>query len=160
MSRSKPIMERVRAHVAAGILGVTPAEIRFMASEGRIPGAAKFGPTWTFDPAELETFAPSFAEARNEFLKRAERQPEPTVYVVRCDYKVKIGFTRNLAQRLHSLRTANPRPIELLASFPGTEADERSLHERFNELRFSREWFRLKKPIKEWLRDEHGVSLP
>ncbi|MEN6538746.1 MAG: GIY-YIG nuclease family protein, partial [Mizugakiibacter sp.] len=150
--------ERIRADAAAGILGVEVRTVQALAARGEVPGAAKIGGLWTFDESALRSFRLELDELKAQAKARAEPLPrEDLVYVIRCDYKVKIGYTRNLAQRLHSLRTANPRPIALIVSFPGTRSDEKRLHQKFGDLRFSGEWFRLQKPIKEWLRDEHGV---
>jgi phage terminase Nu1 subunit (DNA packaging protein) len=56
MSRAKPIMERVRAHVAAGILGVEVRTVQALASRGEVPGAAKIGGLWTFDEVALRNW--------------------------------------------------------------------------------------------------------
>ncbi|MEN6541131.1 GIY-YIG nuclease family protein, partial [Parvibaculum sp.] len=150
--------ERIRADAAAGILGVEVRTVQALAARGEVPGAAKIGGLWTFEESALRSFRLELDETKTQAKSKAQPvPPEDTVYVIRCDYKVKIGYTRNLAQRLHSLRTSNPRPIDLLVSFPGTRADEKRLHQKFSDLRFSGEWFRLRKPIKEWLREEHGV---
>jgi hypothetical protein len=56
---------------------------------------------------------------------------------------IKIGFTAgNPHSRIAQFRTGNPRPLTLLASIPGGEAEEKALHKRFESLRESGEWFR------------------
>lgn len=54
---------------------------------------------------------------------------------------VKIGFSNDPVRRMAELATASPQGIELLAWLPGTRADERALHERFDDERASGEWF-------------------
>lgn len=57
--------------------------------------------------------------------------------------EVKIGYATSLKPRLAQLATGSAYEIELLASHPGTVADEAALHRRFAHLRItpSREWF-------------------
>jgi len=158
MRKAPSTIERIRAHVAAGILGVETRTVQALAARGELPGAAKIGGLWTFDEAALRNWKPDH-EALRTPAPRKPVEREDTIYVIRCDYKVKIGYTANLAQRMHSLKTANPRPIHLLVSFPGDKATERALHIEFAAHRFNGEWFRLRKPIKEWLRSEHRVYV-
>lgn len=151
--------ERIRTADAAAILGVEPRTVTRLADRGLLPGAALIGSIYTYCEAMVRAFAPEFEARKTELLDSLKPLRVDTIYVVRCGYRVKIGFTSNLNQRMHSLSTANHRPIELLASWPGNKADERILHERFSGLRVRGEWFALQKPIKEWLRDDHGVSV-
>lgn len=60
------------------------------------------------------------------------------VYFMRFGDRVKIGFTTNLPLRLQSI----PHD-ELLATIPGTMADEKRLHSRFAAHRVHHEWFHL-----------------
>jgi len=70
--------------------------------------------------------------------------PTPTIYFVQSidGGPVKIGYTTQLPKRLADLRSMNPRFLVLLASMPGTEDDERRLHERFSTTRLHGEWFK------------------
>lgn len=56
---------------------------------------------------------------------------------------VKIGFSTDVAQRVRALNAANPEPLNLLGSVPGTPADERAWHIRLAAHRAGGEWFRL-----------------
>jgi hypothetical protein len=47
---------RVRAVDAAKMLGLTVRGVQAMAAQGRLPGAAKIGSLWTFDPGKLRRF--------------------------------------------------------------------------------------------------------
>lgn len=60
---------------------------------------------------------------------------------------VKIGYPADPAKRLANLQTANPFPLELLATVPGTVELEGVLHLWFADLRLSGEWFRF--PIRD-----------
>lgn len=148
--------ERIRAIEASDILGVELRTVQAMAARGELPGAAKVGKLWTFDEKALVTFLPAFRESQKRpATPRTEKRD--VVYVVQCDYRVKIGYTANIASRMHALKTAHHRPLRLLVMFDGDKTAEKTLHERFANLRVSGEWFALRKPIKEWLSDEHGV---
>lgn len=54
---------------------------------------------------------------------------------------VKIGFSRSPQKRLRELAAASPVLLDLLATAPGRECDERALHERFLSLHVRGEWF-------------------
>lgn len=151
--------ERIPLAKAAGILGVEQRELRKLAEHGLIPNAFVLGRLCTFKEDVLRAFLPEFEKTKSGLLDSLKPQKADTVYVIRCGYRVKIGFTTNIAQRLRSLKTGNHRPMELLASWPAPPADEKALHARFAGLRVSGEWFALRKPIKEWLREEHRVSI-
>lgn len=159
MPRAPLTAERIRADRAACILGIEVRTVQALAMRGELPNAAKIGGVWTFEEAALREWLPEFVRTKESLIESLKPARVDTIYVIRCGYRVKIGFTKNLAQRLHSLKTANHRPIELLASWPAPQADEKALHHRFADLRVSGEWFALRKPIKEWLYDEHRVSV-
>jgi hypothetical protein len=50
------ITRRIRSDAAAAMLGLTARGVQSMASRGDLPGAAKIGKVWTFDPAKLRRF--------------------------------------------------------------------------------------------------------
>ncbi|MYL97038.1 hypothetical protein GR702_04530 [Novosphingobium sp. FGD1] len=54
---------------------------------------------------------------------------------------IKIGYSKNPASRLRELRIGSHVELNVLASRPGTLADEWALHERFSHLRLRGEWF-------------------
>lgn len=59
---------------------------------------------------------------------------------------VKVGFTtKDPRARLKQLQTGNPTRLRLIGWYPGTQRDERELHERLAAYRISGEWFRLEK---------------
>jgi len=155
---NRPAPERIRAPQIAGILGIETRTLRQLSDRGLVPGSAYVGSIYTYCEQTVRDFVPEFQTRKAELLESLEPKRVHTIYVVRCGYRVKIGYTANLNQRMHSLGTANHRPIELLASWAGDKADEKALHQRFAELRVRGEWFALQKPIKEWLRDQ-GVRI-
>jgi hypothetical protein len=48
--------ERVTIRAAAKILGLKVRTLQAMSARGEIPGAAKIGRQWTYDPAKLRRF--------------------------------------------------------------------------------------------------------
>lgn len=98
-------------------------------------------------------FSHVFRRAHRVLLGHYSSQPAPAprgghrrratnVYVAReAGGLFKIGSAIDPASRIATLQTASPRPIELLAAFPGTVQDERALHARFADARACGEWF-------------------
>lgn len=64
-----------------------------------------------------------------------------SIYVLRSDNLVKIGFTDNLRKRVREIIGAVPVPVEFVGHMPGDRDVEAHLHERFAATRFSGEWF-------------------
>lgn len=64
-----------------------------------------------------------------------------TIYVLRSDNLIKIGFTENLRQRVQGIIASVPIPVEFVGHMPGDRTLEAHLHERFKSERFSGEWF-------------------
>lgn len=159
MRGAQVTVERIRAAKAAEVLGTDTKLLKRLTERGLIPEAALLGTTYTYREQALVDFRPQFEQSKDSLVESLKPPRVETVYVIRCGYRVKIGFTRNIAQRLHSLKTANHRPMELLTSWPAPQTEEKALHARFADLRVSGEWFALRKPIKEWLREEHRVSI-
>jgi hypothetical protein len=54
---------------------------------------------------------------------------------------IKIGCARSLKCRLRQLQVGNPAKLQILASVPGTIADERAIQKRFSDSRAHLEWF-------------------
>src|SRR6187551_1500485 len=64
-----------------------------------------------------------------------------SIYVLRSDNLVKIGFSENLRNRVQSIIATIPVPVEFVGHMPGGRDFEAHLHEIFAESRFSGEWF-------------------
>ena len=81
------------------------------------------------------------------------------VYVMRCHGRpatFKIGFTKNLTQRLSSIRNGNPFHIELVAWWwSAAAADEESnLHRQFGASRGRGEWFAKTKALDDLIKNK------
>jgi hypothetical protein len=77
-------------------------------------------------------------------------KPTSWVYFIQegADGPIKIGYTGgNPRGRMAALQTGNAKPLNLLAWSPGTQDDEKALHERFALLRMVGEWFRAEEPL-------------
>jgi hypothetical protein len=66
---------------------------------------------------------------------------------------IKVGWTGNVERRLSALRCASPVSLTLLASFPGSPADEQAIHRHFaaNRLRKSGEWFAADETLRAFI---------
>jgi len=68
------------------------------------------------------------------------------VYLMKSgDDKYKIGIAKNLTLRLAQLQTGNPEILQLIHSFPSSNAkdSETRLHNKYAEYRVRNEWFLL-----------------
>lgn len=68
------------------------------------------------------------------------------IYFIACPAAnaVKIGITSGrVYERMNLLQVGCPLPLEMLAAFEGSKADEVALHLRFANLRIRGEWFHL-----------------
>jgi hypothetical protein len=65
-----PIRSRCKIDGAVARLGLEPRTVRNMAAAGDIPGAAKFGDTWTFDVALLDAYV---SEKERETCQNSRR---------------------------------------------------------------------------------------
>lgn len=64
-----------------------------------------------------------------------------SIYVLRSDNLIKIGFSDNLRQRVNGIISSVPVPVVFVGHMPGDKSVEAHFHERFAEHRFSGEWF-------------------
>lgn len=74
---------------------------------------------------------------------------------------IKIGRATDLAKRLVGLATGRPDSLNVLASFAGTVADERTLHARLAAYRAKGEWFQDCPEVLEVVAyaAEHGAAV-
>lgn len=63
------------------------------------------------------------------------------VYLITDETAYKIGYSVNPQKRVAELQTGNPRVLKLVASMPGTEADEKALHAKYIKHNLLQEWF-------------------
>lgn len=94
----------------------------------------------SFVTGEIETFQERDQRRETDESRRVEaRKQDGTIYYVRVDDKIKIGWTGG---HLWGRLKAYPPHMKLLADHPGTRADERDLHRSFAPSRASgREWY-------------------
>jgi hypothetical protein len=64
-----------------------------------------------------------------------------SIYVLRSDNLVKIGFSDDLRHRVTAIISMVPVPVEFVGHMPGDREIEAHLHNRFQAHRFSGEWF-------------------
>lgn len=73
------------------------------------------------------------------------------VYFAEAGGMIKIGHSRRLAKRMQALRSSNPAGAKLLGVIPGSSAAEGGVHERFEHLRQSGEWFASAPELREFI---------
>lgn len=80
------------------------------------------------------------------------------VYIIRTEGTnfYKIGRTKNVEQRIYSLRTANPYPVEVVLACRIDEAFkvEAYLHYKLQRYSIRGEWFELPKDILDKIKDK------
>jgi len=64
-----------------------------------------------------------------------------SIYVLRSDNLVKIGFSEQIRQRLSHIVSSSPVPVEFVGYMPGGKDLEAHLHDRFASQHFAGEWF-------------------
>jgi hypothetical protein len=79
---------------------------------------------------------------RDKRAMRSRQVKQGYVYCITDGTAVKIGYSLKPEARVAELQTGNPRPLRLLATQKGTEADEKALHVRYLHLNVLQEWFR------------------
>lgn len=90
--------------------------------------------------ASAERWRAEQEEARN----RRRITAKPHVYFIQQGETgaIKIGHTRRPVEvRQKELQNSHAEPLRLLAMAPGTQRDERALHDRFAAARLTGEWF-------------------
>ena len=91
----------------------------------------------------------------------AKELGESIVYFIAVRGFIKIGWTRNWADRLSNLQCANPEPIEVVALLARPAVYEQTMHKKFKEFRARGEWFRDCKEIRAHLADlSNELLLP
>ncbi|RUW04012.1 MAG: GIY-YIG nuclease family protein [Mesorhizobium sp.] len=73
------------------------------------------------------------------------------IYFVRAGEFVKIGFAKEVADRLPRLQTGSPVKLELLMAIEGKASLERDFHRKFASLRAHGEWFTLDGALSAYL---------
>lgn len=74
----------------------------------------------------------------------------------------KVGFTQDPGQRLRHTQTHIPQKLSLVATFPGTFAEEQNFHKRFKRRSLGNEWYPLsfQEEALEYLRTLDPALFP
>jgi hypothetical protein len=139
-------------------IGVEAA--RYHAAMFRLLGKRAESAKWTEEADRIAAGHEPTLEPPERAARVPKAAPEPSrvetqhghIYVVRVRRYVKIGFTRNVRNRMGNLQTANPDKIEIVATFAGSTDDELSLHARFAAFREIGEWFREEGDLADWIK--------
>lgn len=81
------------------------------------------------------------------------------LYFLKKDNLVKIGYSRNPAKRIQTIRDNSSSDIELLILTEGSITDEKHLHCKFKEYHSFKEWFILSDEIKEFIKTLESIEL-
>lgn len=73
--------------------------------------------------------------------------------------QIKIGCSHWPEQRLKTFVANAPCPLRLIAKWPGEQADERKLHQRFRAERWHNEWFRYEGDLVAFVEQHRGVGV-
>lgn len=75
------------------------------------------------------------------------------IYFIKANEKVKIGYANDPSQRIPSIQTSSPYELEVLLIIDGNFDKEHELHQRFQKMRTSGEWFEFGEPIKSFIKE-------
>lgn len=85
------------------------------------------------------------------YVKKSTSPKTGYVYFLKTGNEVKIGFSVNPRERLHSLQTGCARPAKMVKIVKGTPTTERAFHKRFAEYHLKGEWFDLRGRLAKYL---------
>lgn len=95
----------------------------------------------------------------NYFKSKAvvkKRSPSGYVYFIKSLDYVKIGFSKNVKDRIRSLQTASPVKLELIGYLEADKRFENTLHKKFKKFRSKQgnrhEWFHLNDEINSYIK--------
>jgi hypothetical protein len=80
------------------------------------------------------------------------------VYAVRAVTvgRIKIGYSIDPESRLGNLQIGSPDILEIIATWPGTEDGERSLHKHLSQWRTHGEWFESSEVVWDTIKHCHA----
>jgi hypothetical protein len=82
------------------------------------------------------------------------------VYLIESECgRVKIGNSLNPKGRLVAFSITSPRPLRLVATWPGDHTAERELHDRFIAHRTHNEWFRQEGALASFVEKMRGTGV-
>jgi hypothetical protein len=82
-----------------------------------------------------------FIKDRNARFLAKQREVGTCVYFIEVMGRVKIGFAKDLADRIERFQTGCPTYLTIVGIIPGGKDKEAEIHELFYEHRTTGEWF-------------------
>ena len=103
---------------------------------------------------DAQTYINQLEKKGNEHREWKASDKGGYLYVVESQEKHKIGITKNISNRISTLKASMPHPMKLIY---GTEIEncreiEKVLHEKFKDKRTHGEWFTLTKEDIEYIK--------
>jgi len=87
----------------------------------------------------------SLIEGKFEFRKTFSL---PSIYIIECNGKHKIGFSTNVNSRITAIQTANPEFVEIVLIINNVNKElETELHQKYANYHYSGEWYSLNSEI-------------
>src|SRR5262245_20660403 len=76
------------------------------------------------------------------------------VYAIRAVTigRIKIGYSADPEVRLCNMQVGSPDVLEIIATWPGTEEQERKLHKHLNQWRLHGEWFEASEVVLDTIK--------
>ena len=71
---------------------------------------------------------------------------------------IKIGLSFNIQKRLFQLQRGLPQELKVIGCLEGDHADEKMLHEKFNNLWIRGEWYKPEKELLQFIEDNAKIS--
>lgn len=96
-------------------------------------------------------------KTNSEFIK-AQKNLGVCVYFIEAMNRVKIGYAKDLADRLERFQVGCPVALAVLGVVPGGKEREREIHEKMYRHRTIGEWFRIHPEITAYI-GEHGIHV-
>lgn len=75
------------------------------------------------------------------------------IYFIGQKDKVKIGYSKDVKQRIKTLSTSSPLPLILLGCIEGNKILEKDLHRKFHNYKLCREWFSWSEEIQDYINE-------
>ena len=71
---------------------------------------------------------------------------------------IKIGYTKNVGERVASLRSNSPEELHILKITEGDIEDEKRIHNKFKHFNERNEWFRPEKSLLDFIESSKEIS--
>lgn len=98
------------------------------------------------------------------FLSKYEFDEYSFIYIIKCDYGIKIGVSNNPFNRISQINTSSPFNVQLLHILfiykEHVYKIEKALHKHFKEKKLSGEWFNLNENDLKIIHLSYRLFLP